>query len=186
MRLLAEGQFSPANHRSMTLNEESNKKIADLYFMVLLNTLIRSKVQLPFELPEKEITAWDKDYPLNEFVSNLEKHKSELKKSVMGKEIIKTAAEYATLYESTSGKNLGQKEQKLTNAKSQESSTEDKLFDSLSFLWGVVNGLTYSRSQPIGPYIPIGDAANLGYGLGMFAKTIFELGSSLSSSLSHH
>ncbi|MGQ3889038.1 hypothetical protein ACQUW5_08405 [Legionella sp. CNM-1927-20] len=174
MRLLKEGNFFSLIRKRMTLDEESNKKIADLYFMVLLNSLIRSKVQVPFKLPEKEITAWSKDYPRDKFVSELQKHKAELNKSAIGKEIIKTAADYATLYENTSGKTLSKRNQASTH---KVSSVEDKIVDSLSFLWGVANGLTSNPRQPYSPpFISPNNAATLGYGAGIFAQCIFELG----------
>ncbi|STX51822.1 Uncharacterised protein [Legionella busanensis] len=180
MQLLLERDRSPSTRERVSLDDASNKKIADLYFLILLNTLIRSKAQLPFKLPKEELTAWSDDYPRNKFVSNLETYKKKLNQSPLGQEIIKTAAEYAYLYENTSGKEVSE-----IKARSQSLTDSDEnsigVGDSLAFLWGVANGLMDGSMHYGSFYTPTSNAAALGYGLGFFATAVVELGSLASS-----
>ncbi|MCE0721689.1 MULTISPECIES: hypothetical protein [Legionella] len=173
MHLLSEGDDPQSIRNQIQLDEESNKKIADIYFMILLNTLIRSKIPMPFKLPEKEITSWPDHYPRDRFASDLLKHKKELASTAVGREVMKAASEYTSLYESTVGHNPDKVDQKSDN----KSSTFDRVCDSLGFLYGVADGLSFSAKSPLpGVLTMTSNSASAGYAVGMFAKGIFELG----------
>ncbi|HHT0593348.1 TPA: hypothetical protein ACTXXA_002261 [Legionella anisa] len=173
MQLLSEGNDPQTIRNQIQLDEESSKKIADIYFMILLNTLIRSKIPMPFELPEKEITSWPDNYPIDQFASDLLKHKKEMASTAVGREVMKAASEYTSLYESTVSQNPD-----ITNQKSDtKSSTFDRVCDSLGFLYGVADGLSFSAKSPLPCVLTMtSDSASAGYALGMFAKGVFELG----------
>ncbi|WP_115302233.1 hypothetical protein [Legionella beliardensis] len=183
MQLISENNDPRAIHRQIQLDNESNKKIADVYFMVLLNSLIRSKIQVPFKLPEKEISSWPNDYPIEQFAKDILKHKKSLSSSPVGNEIMKAASDYAVLYESTVGKTAHQTTDRSEKAssklsKSSASSTFDNVSNTLGFLYGLSDGLLSTLSNPYpSTTTMMSESARVGYAAGIFAKAVFELGS---------
>jgi hypothetical protein len=170
MQLLSEGHGPDFIKKQTQLDKESNQKIADLYFIILLNTLIRLKnvanSSLPFIVPKNEITSWTNDFPRNHFISLLDRHK----------DTMAVAADYAMLYKST----VGDKEtfnQKTSQERSCEKNTSKKVSDnkSLDFAYGVVDGLCSMR---VSSKVLNSDntALKTGYALGTFAKFALEIG----------
>ena len=183
MQLISENTDPASIHRQIQLDNESNKKIADVYFMVLLNSLIRSKIQVPFKLPEKEISSWPNDYPIEQFAKDILKHKKSLSALPVGNEIMKSASDYAVLYESTVGKTSDKTTSHSENTdsklrKSSDSSTFDKICDTLGFLYGLSDGLLSTLSNPYpSTTTMMSESARVEYAAGIFAKGVFERGS---------
>ena len=188
MGLLLEGKRPDFIRKNTQLNEESNKKIADMYFMILLNTLIRSKTPMPFKIPEQEINSWPENYSRNQFVAALNQNQDALKKSVQGKKVVQTASEYGVLYESMVKPNAGSidtssKQQQSNSSEHSENKKEstfnkavDKYMefsDKLDFLAGLANGLSPDPALNISL---CSKAGCNGYNIGIFAKGIFDLG----------
>ncbi|MCW8397319.1 hypothetical protein OQJ26_00735 [Legionella sp. PATHC038] len=185
MHLLSQGHEPESIRKQVKLEEESNKKIADMYFMILLNTLIRNKTKMPFNLPENEIDSWSENYSRNQFATDLLKHKKELSATPVGKEVMKTASGYAALYESTVGPKPDRSVEQLEQGnelKQNESSAVDKACNTVGFLYGLVDGLSFSAAQPFPGALTMGSqSASAGYAAGMFAKGVFEMGGLVAS-----
>ncbi|CAM2849803.1 Uncharacterised protein [Legionella steigerwaltii] len=179
MRLISEGTHDPESIRDLIeLDEEANKKIADMYFMILLNTLIRSKALMPFKLPENEIKSWPDNYSRGQFAADLCNYKEQLSRSEVGKKAMKAASEYTALYESTVGPKsedaAKESEQTAHKLAKGDSSTFDKVCDTLGFLYGVADALL---PGPSGPSLQTmtSQSATMGYAAGMFANGVLEL-----------
>jgi hypothetical protein len=188
MELLENGEDLEKIRNKANLDEESQKKIADMYFMCLLNSLIRYKnsnpqFKLPFDIPKEEITSWT-DNSRNEFAANLKKFEPTLQKSPIGRRTLEIASEYTTLYESTVGplptSSRISKENTSSSSVDNALNVVDKVGSSLSFLAGVAEGLSVG-SSPImcGPTGSSSEAA--GFALGLFARGVLEVAKITSS-----
>lgn len=176
MRLISEGQKPQDVRAQIKLNNESNKKIADMYFMILLNTLIRSRAPMPFKLPENEISSWPDNYSRGQFAADLANHQADLGRTAVGKKAMKAASEYAGLYESTVGpkpKRAAEKaEETAYKAAQGDSSTFDKACNTLGFLYGVADALLPGPSRLPSMLTVTSQSASMGYAAGMFANGI--------------
>lgn len=171
MQLLSEGHAPKDIRKQIDLSEESNKKMADLYFMILLNSLIRCQnkgiTHAPFALPKQEITSWTNDYPRDQFAKDLDSHKKTLSHTALGREALGSASDYKTLYESTKAQ------------KSEQSSSFDPIENSLDFLGGIADGLSpmsttaYNRSSISGLAT---DSYSEGLAVGLFADGVCKVG----------
>lgn len=179
MHLFSAGHAPGSIRNQIQLSDESSKKIADMYFMILLNTLIRNQTPMPFKLPAKEIDSWPASYSRDQFAADLLKHKKQLNTTPVGKEVMRAASEYTSLYESTVGKTSAQG---VNNSEKSESSPLDKAATALGVLWGVADGLAFSPSNPFpSTHTMSSESARTGYAAAVFAKGIFELGGLVAS-----
>ncbi|MFJ1268048.1 hypothetical protein ACD661_05725 [Legionella lytica] len=175
MQLLSSGHSAEEIQKQIDLNAESNQKMADLYFMILLNSLIRCQnngaTHVPFSLPQAEITSWTDNYSREDFAQDLLNHKDALNSTSLGREVLGAASEYTTLYESTKTKN------------SEESSTFDNIVKSLDFLGGIADGLTPMSRPLVKSSVGGGitDSYSAGFAVGLFATGVCEVGGLISS-----
>jgi hypothetical protein len=193
MEMLENGEDLESIRKKANLDEESQKKIADMYFMCLMNSLIRYKnsnpqLKLPFDIPKEEISSWTNN-SRNEFAANLKKYEPELQQTSIGRRALDIASEYTTLYESTVGPlpTSSPTSKDTSSAKNTSSTYADKAFDivdtvgsSLSFLAGVAEGVSLG-SRPM--YCSTGSTSEAaGFAVGLFARGILEV-AKLASSL---
>ena len=159
--------------KQTNLDEKSNQKIADLYFLILVNTLIQCNqkqlTQVPFKLPEKELEAWPNNYSRNQFAEDLRLNESALRTSPIGTNVLDLAAGYASIYDNTVAEKPQQTSRKLKTTLS--NGMDELRKDSLEFLHNVAKGF-FDNSTKLSEQSKVSE--KVAYGVGLFCRIALE------------